>query len=499
MAVPASQYQQARGRATLAANGRNAPQPNAPAGAAPAAPQAGVMRPPQATPMGAPQVANRGFYQSEASYRNNQGLRPMGPPPAPAAQPRPAGPSPMQSAIARAQPGGVPPRIGVHQGMGLSNQRPQRPGGLAGMAGAANATGAPVQTLSTHGQPGAQMAQQGGPQAARMGMQSALPQQGGRQAITGPAGMTRMGPSGPTQPQNLMRGQTQALGNPNMTAEDRVAYGLAGAGAGAAIGGLTYGPVGAAAGAAIGGAGGALWGNPDEPGGALVDPDGPNGAQGTQIAGADAVLDDAGNVTRDEWNKGPGKPGGGVNPGGGTTGDPSYFGKAASDIASIAGRDLSAVTSQMNKVDQAAVADHYGQEYGDVAGMRDNAKRMMDPAAAQAAEDASRAEMRDSIMAERNAALRRQGAMQAAGGASSSGGATGIYNTSMNALQSGERGLTQDAFGRKMQQAQAAQSMLGDAYNAGTGLKDRGFTSNKELMAMIMEAMPDDMSLIDIG
>ena len=83
------------------------------------------------------------------------------------------------------------------------------------------------------------------------------------------------------------------------------------------------------------------------------------------------------------------------------------------------------------------------------------------------------------------------------GGYQSSGAQTGIYNAAMQAAQAGERGLTQDAFGRRQAATQLGMTGLGAGASALENLKQSGFTSNKELMSWLLKAIGGGKELFD--
>ena len=118
----------------------------------------------------------------------------------------------------------------------------------------------------------------------------------------------------------------------------------------------------------------------------------------------------------------------------------------------------------------------------------------------QAAEDAARAQMNTSVNSQRDAALRSMMAQQSRGGALGEGGDTGVANAAMQAMQQGERGLTQDAFGREAQRqgmlgnarGNLAQSLTGGTQTDYQNMLDQ-FTSNKELMQELLGAFGEIM------
>lgn len=184
-------------------------------------------------------------------------------------------------------------------------------------------------------------------------------------------------------------------------------------------------------------------------------------------------------------------PGGGPGGIGGGTGNGSPstpFGAALRDILKLAGGDLSAASGAMSETDMENIRRHFGESSGAYSDIIKRSRDIMDPAKMAEAEAAARGDLYSGINQQRDAAQRQMLASAGRGGYQSSGAQTGIYNAAMQAASAGERGLAQDAFGRRQAATQLGISGLGAGGSALENLLQSGFTSNKELMAMLLGA-----------
>lgn len=171
----------------------------------------------------------------------------------------------------------------------------------------------------------------------------------------------------------------------------------------------------------------------------------------------------------------------------GGSGDPSTpFGAALRDILRLAGGDLNAASGAMSETDMANIRREFGESSGAYSDIIKRSRDIMDPAKMAEAEAAARGDLYSGINTQRDAAQRQMLAASGRGGYQSSGAQTGIYNAAMQAAQAGERGLAQDAFGRRQAATQLGISGLGAGGSALENLLQSGFTSNKELMAMLL-------------
>lgn len=118
-----------------------------------------------------------------------------------------------------------------------------------------------------------------------------------------------------------------------------------------------------------------------------------------------------------------------------------------------------------------------------------------------AAENAARQQMQTSVGMERDRALKEAAARRGAGGGLGEGIDTGIASSAMNAMQAGERGLTQDAYGREMgrlagknNSAQNLASLLTSGNQMDREELSQLMTTNKEfanqIMGLIGEIIP---------
>lgn len=173
-------------------------------------------------------------------------------------------------------------------------------------------------------------------------------------------------------------------------------------------------------------------------------------------------------------------------PGGGGASTP--IGAALRDILNLAGGDLSYASGKMSAEDMANIREQFGESSGAYSEIINRSRDIMDPAKMAEAEAAARGDLYSGINQQRDAAQRQMLASAGRGGYQSSGAQTGIYNAAMQAAQAGERGLAQDAFGRRQAATQLGISGLGAGGSALENLLQSGFTSNKELMAMLLGA-----------
>ncbi len=174
--------------------------------------------------------------------------------------------------------------------------------------------------------------------------------------------------------------------------------------------------------------------------------------------------------------------------GGGNGGASTPIGAALRDILRLAGGDLNAASGAMSETDMANIRKHFGESAGAYSDIINRSRDIMDPAKMAEAEAAARGDLYSGINTQRDAAQRQMLAASGRGGYQSSGAQTGIYNAAMQAAQAGERGLAQDAFGRRQAATQLGISGLGAGGSALENLLQSGFTSNKELMAMLLGA-----------
>lgn len=124
------------------------------------------------------------------------------------------------------------------------------------------------------------------------------------------------------------------------------------------------------------------------------------------------------------------------------------------------------------------------------------------------AENAAREQLAANVNSERDAGMRDLYDRQARGAVNGTGAATGIYNSAMNQIQEGERGIRQDSFGREMQRLggrQGAAGALANSLTEGNAYDMENllaqFTSNKELQSQFMSFLPQflDALLPDKG
>lgn len=181
--------------------------------------------------------------------------------------------------------------------------------------------------------------------------------------------------------------------------------------------------------------------------------------------------------------------------GGGGSGNPIM--DALMSMLDQAGTGLSTATDKMNTNDMGQIDEHFGESAGAYRAIMDMARGASDPAEQQRVEDAARGDLYSGINNQRDAAQRQMLASSGRGGYQSSGAQTGIYNAAMQAAQAGERGLTQDAFGRRQAATQLGMTGLGAGASALENLKQSGFTSNKELMSWLLKAIGGGKELFD--
>lgn len=162
-----------------------------------------------------------------------------------------------------------------------------------------------------------------------------------------------------------------------------------------------------------------------------------------------------------------------------------------------AGTGLSTATDKMNANDMGQIDEHFGESAGAYRAIMDMAKNASSPEEMARVEAAARGDLYSGINNQRDAAQRQMLASSGRGGYQSSGAQTGIYNAAMQAAQAGERGLTQDAFGRRQAATQLGMTGLGAGASALENLKQSGFTSNKELMSWLLKAIGGGKELFD--
>ena len=153
------------------------------------------------------------------------------------------------------------------------------------------------------------------------------------------------------------------------------------------------------------------------------------------------------------------------------------------------GELLSGMSNRMSAEDMANIEKFFGESGGAYRDMMGAARGIMDPGARNAWEDAARADLGATVNADKLANLRMAQAAQGRGGFGSSNAMTGIYGNAANALATGERGIAQDRFSRDLAATQAGIAGLGAGGSALEKLLESGFTSNKEVLSLLLTGM----------
>jgi hypothetical protein len=153
---------------------------------------------------------------------------------------------------------------------------------------------------------------------------------------------------------------------------------------------------------------------------------------------------------------------------------------------------------QMTESDMARARANYDGYLKEMQGMRDKANEMYGSTTRKKAEEAARLELTDSTRAEQERQMRQMMSAQSRGGAVSSGGANSIYSAAQGNLQSGLRGITQDAFEREQTAANAYRDAMSEVADRDKEFTDQNFTSTKEFMSWLMEMFPDEVTGINL-
>lgn len=174
----------------------------------------------------------------------------------------------------------------------------------------------------------------------------------------------------------------------------------------------------------------------------------------------------------------------------GGPGSTSPFTGPAEWLANMIGEPFGAASKVLNRYGKDSLSDFY-DGWGDLDEIKDVGRDWLDPAQQQAAEDAARQDLYAGIGQERDAALRGLEGRAGRGGAQGTGATTGVHNAAMLAAQQGERGLAQDAFGRKLAGSQFGSGLLGDATRMKYGTMQDEYTSPGDLAGIVIPAAAD--------
>lgn len=166
------------------------------------------------------------------------------------------------------------------------------------------------------------------------------------------------------------------------------------------------------------------------------------------------------------------------------------LGQAAGSLVGLLGDPLLGAARAMNRGERGVVRDYYDQ-FKDLDANRRFGESMLDPDVQAAQEQAAREGMRSEIDRQRDAALRMGASQASRGGRQGGGWDQGIYGEALRNTQQGERDLVMDAFKRKLSAGQLGASTLSDRANTIYDKMAPGYTSPKDLAAMMMEAFPD--------
>ena len=155
--------------------------------------------------------------------------------------------------------------------------------------------------------------------------------------------------------------------------------------------------------------------------------------------------------------------------------------------AELAGQMADSVNKRVEDFDE-----KYMGEYDTASEeIRDAGSALLDPAAQAAAEAAARDSMYAGINRQRDTAVGQMLDRANRGGRTGSGSTQAAYDSAISAAQEGERGLIQDAFGRRLQATGAGANILGQ----GAGMdyqKIRDLYSDPQKMLELIMAMGPD-------
>jgi len=156
---------------------------------------------------------------------------------------------------------------------------------------------------------------------------------------------------------------------------------------------------------------------------------------------------------------------------------------------------------EYNKKIKPGLTEYY-DNWQDMADQGNYARGLLDPAVQAEQEAAAREQMHQDVNQQRDEALRAQISRMNRGGAVGTGTEQGIYGDAAQALAEGNRGLTMDAFTRKLQAGGLGSGVLNDLAGMKYGLLSGERMNPETLMALAAylggELAPDDLGLINL-
>lgn len=171
-------------------------------------------------------------------------------------------------------------------------------------------------------------------------------------------------------------------------------------------------------------------------------------------------------------------------PGGEGGGTP--FGDVAAQLMGLAGQDFGKLAGEMTEEDMARFMENFQGQMDQYTDIGDTGRGLYSPEALAEQERLAREGLRSGVGQQRDEALRMQEARAGRGGAVGAGGYQGIQQAAMQAMQEGERGLAQDAFGRKIGATQTGTGIERGALDQQMEHLLDQFTGNKELLALLL-------------
>lgn len=170
----------------------------------------------------------------------------------------------------------------------------------------------------------------------------------------------------------------------------------------------------------------------------------------------------------------------------------------ASQLSEYATKPAAAVANQFNTATKDSMNQYYNN-YDLLDKNKEAGDALLDPEQQAAADKAQRDQMLADISGERDESLRMEMARANRGGRAGSGSTQGIYDSATRQAQEGSRKLAQDQFSRMMDRTKTGAGINSDVANTIYGLQQQGFTSPKEIAAMLAEMFGDlgpDFSIV---
>lgn len=185
--------------------------------------------------------------------------------------------------------------------------------------------------------------------------------------------------------------------------------------------------------------------------------------------------------------------GGGINGGNGSPSGNSIM-DMINQLMGGAGGALGGAASSFADAFNNKSKDGFNQWYNNFNDLNQNqqtANSLMDPNAQAASEQAQRDQLHSDVNMNEDKQLRMMGARAAGGGRMGGGGVQGVYDSGNQAMQAGDRGIAQDAFGRKLAADQAGAGIASDRAKEIYGLLNDERVKPAEIAAIMGQLFGD--------